>query len=157
MPDFSQLLRKPAGEAKKPPLLPSDDYPGVVKGHELGDANKNKTPYVRFSLGFTGWGENVPDSWDEVDEAGKVYQVTKADVDLSKRQQRRDFFFTDDALWRLDEFIRSCGIEAQGRSYEEILPELTGCPVLIEVQQQLNQTNNNMFNQVGKVVGTAGS
>ena len=42
MVDFTSLLKKRAGEAKKPPAYPAADYPGIIKGFELGDANKNK-------------------------------------------------------------------------------------------------------------------
>lgn len=140
MADFSQLLRKPAGEAKKPAALPAGDYSGVIKSFEVGDQNKNKTPYIRFQVALTGW----PDSVDESD---------RGDTDLSKRQMRRDYYLTDDALWRLDEFIKSCGVEPNGRSYEEIVPELMGASVLAEVQQYLNQTSNEIGNQIGKLVG----
>lgn len=136
--DLGSLLKKPAGQAKKPPALDAANYPGVLKSFEVGNQNKNQTPYVRFHVGITGWGEGVE---------------PQADVDLSKRQMRRDYFLTDDALWRLDEFIRSCGIEANGRSYEEVCPELIGHPVTVEVQQYMNQTSNEIGNQIGKMTG----
>lgn len=141
MPDFSQLLRKPAGEAKKPQALPAGDYPGRIKGHEYGDSNKNKTPYVRFNLMLTGWADTVDDS-ERTDAEGKT-------LDISKRSLRRDFFLTDDALWRLDEFLASLGIDLTGRSYEESIPEADGQEVLVEVQQYMNQQNNEIGNQVG--------
>lgn len=137
--DLGSLLKKPAGQAKKPPALDAGNYPGIVKGFEIGDQNKNKTPYVRFQVGLLGWPEGA-----EAD----------AEIDLSKRQLRRDYFLTDDALWRLDEFIRSCNIESNGRSYEEVLPELTGAHVVVEVQQYMNQTSNEIGNQIGKMTGS---
>lgn len=144
MPDFSALLKKPAGEAKKPPVLPIGDYGGVVKSQEVGDNNRNKTPYVRFGL--------VPTEWPE--------DVAEADrpegVDLNKRQLRKDFFLTDDSLWRLDEFIRSCGIEPNGRPYEEILPEIIGQPVTIQMNHYTNQQTGELGNNVGDVVGQYG-
>ena len=155
MPDFSQLLRKPAGEAKRPPVLPAGDYYGIIKGHELGDQNRNRTPYVRFQVGLMDWPDQSADEWIASDPDGTTHTITKADIDLSKRQMRKDFYLTDDALWRLDEFIKSCGIDPHGRVYEEILPELTGQPVMIEVQQYLNQNTNETGNQIGKVVGQA--
>lgn len=149
MVDFSQLLKKPAGQAVKPPVLPPADYPGIVKRHEVGDNNKNKTPYVRFFMGITDW----PDSVAAEDRQYATAEGSKP-IDLAKREQRRDFFLTDDALWRLDEFLRSCGIEPAGRPYEEVLPEVHGKLVLIEVQQGMRQDgSNDLFNQVGKVVG----
>ena len=140
MADFSALLKRPAGMAKKPEALPQDTYPGVIKSFEIGDANVNKTPYVRVHCGFTGW----PDSGQPEDFEG---------VDINKRQLRRDFFLTDEAMWRLDELIRSCGISAEGREYEEVLPELVGQQVLLGVSQYLNKKTNEVGNQLDTVVG----
>lgn len=138
MANFSELLKKPAGEAKKPPALPAADYPGIIKSFELGDNNKNKTPYVRFHLGLLGAAETV----DAAEFEG---------IDLSKRQLRRDFYLTEDSLWRLDEFLRAVGVESAGRNYEEVLPEVVGKNVVVEVQQYLNQQTNEIGNQVGKL------
>lgn len=140
MVDFTTLLRKPAGEAKKPEALYAGDFPGIIKSYEVGDANKNKTPYVRLHLGLTAWpadGEPMPD------------------VELAKRQLRRDYFLTDEALWRLDELLTELGIDATGRSYEETIPELVGQQVLIEVQQYMNQQTNEIGNQVGSLKALA--
>jgi hypothetical protein len=150
--DFKHLLKRPAGQAKRPAALPIGDYPAIVKNWESGDNNKNKTPYVRFHLGLLDWPEGV----DERDKQQEQPDGTLAAIDLSKRQQRRDFFLTDDALFRLDEFIASCGIDASGREYAEVLPEVVGKQVLVEVQQYVNQNDSSIGNQIGKVVGTEG-
>lgn len=148
MPDFSELLRQPAGEAKRPKALKPGDYPGVVRSHEVGDNNKNKTVYVRFGLTITDW----PEDFTQEEIAEWAEEVP----DLSKRQLRKDFFFTQDALWRLDDFIRSCGIEPQGRRYEDILPEMVGQPVKMDVRHYRNQ-NDEVSNTVESVVGVNGS
>lgn|SRR5215510_1842712 len=153
MVDFSQLLKKPAGEAKRPPTLPVGDYPAVIKGYEVGDSNRNKTPYFRFPIVLQDWPKDSSDEWTVVDHEGNASLANKADVDLSKRSMRMDFYVTDDALWRFDDFVRSCGINPAGRPYEEILPELVGQPVLAEVQQYLNQQTNETGNQIRKLVG----
>jgi len=141
MPDFSQLLRKPAADIKRPPALPPGDYLGVIKSYELGDQNKNKTPYVRFQVGLMGWPDAVPE--DE-----------RTGIDLSKKQLRRDFYLTDDADWRLKEFLESCGIKFD--NFETGVPEAIGAQVTVEVQQYMNQTNSEIGNQVGKMVGSQG-
>lgn len=153
MADFNRLLQAPAGQAKRPPILPPGNYPGIVKSWEPGDQNANKTAYVRFHCGLVGWGEGVPTEWDVADAKGNVVTVTQADVDLSKRQMRRDFYLTEDAQWRLDDFIASCGIEANGRPYSEVLPELIGKSITVEVQQYLNKNTNELGNQIGKLTG----
>lgn len=144
MPDFSTLLKKPAGEAKRPPVLPIGDYQGVVRSHEVGDNNRNRTPYVRLGIVLTEWPDNVP------------AEDRPEGVDLNKRQLRKDFFLTDESLWRLDEFIRSCGIDPSSRVYEDVLPELVGQPVTVQVQHYMNQQNGEIGNNTGDVVGQFG-
>lgn len=151
MPDFSQLLRKPAGQAVKPPALPAGDYPAIIKSHELGESQQKKTPYVRFHIGLMGW----PDSIGESDRVMPGSDGSTHPIDLAKKQLRRDFFFTEDAMWRLDDFIRSLGIQAKGRTYEEVLPECVGAHVVASVKQSMNQNTNDIFNEVDKLVGAA--
>lgn len=142
--DFSALLKKPAGEAKKPPVLPVGDYQGVVRSHEMGDSNRNRTPYVRFVVVLTEWPEALP------------VEDRPDGVELNKRQLRKDFYITDDSLWRLDAFIRSCGVEPSGRVYEEVLPELVGQPVFVQVQHYMNPQTSEIGNNTGEVVGQYG-
>lgn len=142
MVDFTKLLSRPAGEAKKPPILPAGDYPGIIKAWKTGESRQNRTPFVSFTLGLMAF----PADLDEADTQG---------IDLEKRQLSRDFYITEDALYRLDEFIHSCGVETTGRAYEEVLPELIGAAVLVEVSQYINQRTNEIGNQVAKLVGAA--
>jgi hypothetical protein len=158
MPDFTQLLRRPAQEANRPPPIPADDYPGIIKNFEFGDSNTNKTPYVRFFPVLTDWGNSVPETWEVHNPTtNQSYTVGKADIDLSKRQQRRDFFLTPDAVWRLHEFLTSCGIEMEEVDgfidYNEYIPQAIGKQVLVEVQQYLNTRTNEIGNQIGRLLG----
>lgn len=138
MPDFASLLNKPAGEAKKPPVLDAGDYPGVIKSYEPGESSQKKTPFIRFQVGLTGWPEGAD---PQTREDGTP-------IDLSTKTLRRDFFLTEDALWRLDEFLRSIGVEVSGRTYADALPETVGAGVLVEVRQGMNQQSNDLFNEV---------
>jgi hypothetical protein len=141
MPDFSSMLRKPAGEAKRPKALPVGDYRGVIKAYELDDNNKNHTPYVRITIAMTDWPQGFTQS--DIPE----------DTDLAKRQLRKDIYTTEDALWRLDELIKSCGIVPNGRPYEEVLPELIGRPVMVQVKHYMNRSTGDVGNTVDGLVG----
>lgn len=140
MVDFSALLSKPAGEAKKPPALDAGLYPGIIKSYEVDDKNQKHTPYVRFFWGLTSWpGE------PQTDESGAV-------IDLSKKQLRSDFYLTDDALWRLDAFLREVGIAMEpGQTYAEVLPTAVGTMANLEIIQELNQKNNEVFNSISTI------
>lgn len=157
MPDFSTLLRKPAGQAKRPAIIPAGDYPGIIAGApQQLESSQKKTPYLRFPLKLTDWAPDAPESWTQVDENGIATEYSKADLDLSARTFDLDFYLSDNALFMFDEFIRSCGIELDGsKGYEEIIPLLVGQRVLAEVQQQMNQANSRIFNRIGRVSGAA--
>lgn len=147
MVDFSQLLRKPAGEAKKPQALPIGDYPGVIKSWTPVEAPQGKDYklIIRFMVGLTGWPEDV--------EHEDTLQEGEA-IDLSKRQLRRDFY--DNRLDIVDDLIRSCGIDMTGKTYEEVFPEMIGAGITVEVQQYINKTSGDIGNQIGKLVGQDG-
>lgn len=136
MPDFGSLLRKPAFEAKKPELLPiSPNYIGIVGKYELGESKSvNKTPFVRFMGNFISW----PDDIDEGDR----------NCDISKRTWRRDFFLSEDALFRLDEFLRGMGIGEAGALYEDLIPQLIGQQVRINVSTRMDQKTNEIFQDI---------
>lgn len=157
MPDFSKLYRRQAGIAKRPSALPvsqADDYPGIVKSFEYVEAPTNRPveyeSIVRVHLGLTDWPESGVDPEDQMEDDPQQ-EGAKRPIDLSRRRLRIDFY--DNALYRLDEFIASCGIESAGRTYEDVLPELVGKEVLIEVQQYTNQRTGDIGNQVGRISG----
>lgn len=136
---FSHLLKKPAGQAKKPQALPPGIYPGIIKNWSVGDQNKNKTPYVRFGLALTGWDANVADD----DKMQEGVDGKKTYVDLSKRNISSDFYLTDDpgSWWRLDEFLRALELDLEGNEYETVLPNVIGRQVLVEIEQYLDAQN----------------
>lgn len=150
--DFTALLKKPSGQGKRPPALPKATYPGKIKGYALDDKNKNNTPYVRVNVALTGW----PDTVDEADRYQEGENGQRIPIDLSKRQLHRDIYYRNadgsDATYRLDDFLKSCNLEL-GASYEEVLPQLAGCDVLVDVDIYVNQQSGEPQNQVNRLVG----
>jgi len=143
MVDFRSLLDKPAGEAEKPKPLPAGDYPATIMSWLTDNKNKKQTPYVRFTFKVNGLPEDAsPEDFQRADGTP---------MDLSKLKFSRDYYLTDDALWRLDKLLEDLGIETSNRSYGETIPETVGMEVMIEIQQQMNQETDQVYNQVGKV------
>jgi len=142
MPDFSQLLSKPLDEVKRPPALPAGTYYGTIKSYELGESSEKKTPYVRMHLTLSHAGEDV----DQADLNG---------IDLNKKQLRADFYLTQDADWRLKEFLESCHIDTKGRTFQSSLPDCVNAPVQMYVTQRLNQRSptDPPFNEVKILAG----
>ncbi len=148
MPDFSKLAGAKAGEAKKPKALPEGNYSGIVKGWSFEPAppGKNYEMMVRFNLGLIDWPDSVPQEEREQDLGAGPKPIA-----LDKMQMRRDFY--DNVLYRLDDFIKSCGVDMNGRTYQEVLPEIVGKRVNVQVKQYLNERTSEIGNNVGDLVG----
>jgi hypothetical protein len=150
MPDLSAFLNRPAGRAVRPPPLPPETYPGVIRDYEYGESAQNKTPYVRYQVVLLDWPPSVPQD----KRAYKDRQGNMVPIDLSRVRLRRDMYMTEEALWRLDDLFRSCGVDTDsGREYAELCPQLVGCQVSVEVQQYINPNNNEIGNQIGRMYG----
>jgi hypothetical protein len=153
MPDFSQLLRRPAGRGVRPAVLPIEVYPGIIRRFEYGDQNRNKTPYVRYFVALTGWPESVPPH----ERMHKDADGNMVEIDLSRRQFTADFYLTDEAIAMLDNFLRSCGLELEGMTYEAVVPQAVGAQVLCRIGQYINEQSNETVNsrRLDNVIGTA--
>lgn len=156
MPDFKGLLSKKVDDVKRPPLLPHNTiFEGVVVDYQMTEAQtENKEPIARFNLKLTGPTEGV-DPDDLKDEEGNQ-------IDVADRRMRAEFWLTDEQLYRLTEFVKSCGIDTAGRSIGECLPETKGAPVFVTVVQTPDKQKRNedgtpvTYNNVNKVVGQSG-
>ena len=122
---FKVLLAVNLDDVKAPLALPEGTYHGNIASFEYGDNNKNKTPYVRFSLKF----HSASDDVDPKD---------LADIDLSARKLSTDFYLTPDARFRLKDFLESLGLKTSGSTFDELIPEAVGQSVLAYVTQRFN-------------------
>jgi hypothetical protein len=143
-PNFANLMNRPAGQAKPPTALPEGVYSGIIKSW-ANDETKNKTPLVRFVVTPTAWPDEIDDD-------------ARQGIDLSTRQLRRDFFMSEDAMHRLDTFIRSCGIDPTDQTYAEVMPQLIGMDVLATVKHRIVQRpgeDDQIIADVSSLVGLA--
>lgn len=142
MVDFSVLLSKPADDIKRPPALPAGTYKGKITTHRFDESSEKKTPYVRFDVKFTG--EHLEDV-DAADVEG---------IDIAKRTLSKDYYLTEDAIYRLKEMLESLGIPSAGRSIGEMIPEAVGCEVLMEISAKPDRREpDTIRNNIEKMFG----
>jgi hypothetical protein len=139
-PDLNSLLSKPLDSFTPPPTLPAGTWKGIIGPYSYDKSAKKKTDFVRYLLNITGPGDDI----DEGDLEG---------VEWNGKQLKKDFYLTQDALFRLTDFISSLGIEILGRSVTEMIPEAVGIPVLITVTEDDSEDGKTKYNNVGLVVG----
>src|SRR5690349_2604108 len=77
MPDFTQLLKRPLNDVKRPDTLPQGTYHGMVLNYEIGESKEKKTPYVRFNCRITGPGDDIP---------AEMLQGPSGPIDVTKKR-----------------------------------------------------------------------
>lgn len=137
MPDFTSLIHKDMAEVKKPPAWPMGLYPGRILRYEPGESTQKKTPYMRFTVGVTGF----PDDFTDEQKSG---------LDIEGKTFRADYYLTEDALFRLADLLKSMGLKG---FIDEALPQCVGEEVKIDLSQELNQQTNEIFNRVNRLLG----
>lgn len=146
-PNFSNLLNKPADDIKKPPVLPEGTYFGTLTGQPtFGESSQKKTPFVQW----TGQYSHAAPDIELVDEEGKP-------INLEGKKFYFSHYLTEDAMWRLVEFIKSCGVETEGRTLSELIPQCAGKAVQLSVVQRPNKDETGMVNNIQEMVGTEGA
>lgn len=140
MADFRTLLATPMDDVKRPPTWPAGTYHGIVKTHEFRVSKLKKTPSVQYHLGVLAAGEDVD-------------PVALEGIDLTRRDLTKDYYLTEDSLFRIKEFLASCGIDTAGRALGECIPEAVNCRVMITITQTTTDDGKSTRNEIGDVVG----
>lgn len=128
-PDFTSLLNAPVDSAERPKPLPTGTYTFVIKGHGFDKSKNKQTPFVRFMCSPVAPGEDVdtaalPDNWQT-------------------KEMRLDFYLTQDAMFRLREFLENLGMNTSGRPFSQVIPETTNATFLGTVVHKFNQQKPN--------------
>ena len=131
--DFSNLLSTSVDSVKRPPVKPPGTYLGTIAGYKFDTSSKKGTPFVRFEVSGVQPGEDIDQAQLEVDGER---------IDMAKWKPGFDFYLTADAMFRLKEFIESFNINAGGRSFNEVLPELKGMPVMFTATVHKSSVGN---------------
>lgn len=135
--DFSSILSAPLDTIKKPPVKPAGTYYGVIGAHKFDKSSVKKTDYVRYTI------HSVTPSED-------IQPHELEGVDLQKWAPTTDFYITEDAVFRLKDFLLSLGIAET--TLGEMIPQARGCAVMFTCEIQFRSDNQEPFNRINNVV-----
>ncbi len=137
-PNFGALLDKPASDVERPKPLPQGSYHCVVKGLPRFDKSSKKfTEFVEFTLQPTSAGEDV----DEED--------LEAMGGIANKTIRATYYITEDALWRLKDFLGHCGIEEDG-SLRNMIDQTPNCEVIAFIKHRASEDGQAVFAELAK-------
>lgn len=115
---ISSVLDQKVGDYERPKSLPVGEYICTVQSHEFGKSSKKQTDFVRFALKPLEAMETV-DS-EALAEIGG----------LGEKTIRATFYLTENAGYRLKEFLEHCGLDDLDMPVSQACAEATGCQVI---------------------------
>ena len=143
IPNFRELLSKPTNEVDRPRALAAGHYIGELTTHEFGVSRQKQTPFVRFNVKL-------------IEEASDVENGANKGIDLSRRELRRDFFITPQALYRLSDFLDAVLGKQVGRPFDQRIPETRGVRVMVQVtRREVTDDEGTVletYNDVGTII-----
>lgn len=138
MVDFTSILSKTGADCEKPGVIPAGAYDMTVVGFATGESAKNKTPYVEIETKIVSPHEDV-----DMEEYAKVKNP-------QDRSFKTKFWLSEDALFRLKDFLIKLGFETENRTFLEMLNEMAGCSVVGIVTHSLGQDKETVYASVDK-------
>lgn len=135
--NVKDLLSKPADSFERPPILPAGHFRGTIVKHEFDRSRQKKTPLIRFYL-------NPTEPEDDVDPEDV------ANIDLKKVLLRHEFYLTQNALYRLGDFLNAV-LGESSENVDERIPMTTGLEVIIGVRQRMGDNGEPAGNEVADV------
>jgi hypothetical protein len=140
-PNFGAILDQQASEIEAPKPFPVGTYVCVVRGLPRFDKSSKKgTDFVEFQLQPVSVLEDVDP--DALEEFGGI----------SDKTLRVTFYITEDAVYRLKDFLVNCGIEADGRTLSEMINDAPGQTICALVSHRASEDGERIFAEVRRTL-----
>jgi hypothetical protein len=135
MSNFQEILNKPSTSIEKPKPVPVGTYLGLVTGQPRFDKSKQKqTDFVEYTVKLLQPREDV--NQDDLLAMGG----------LDGKTMRLTYYITDDATWRLKQFlVEHLGIEEGSKTLGQMIPEAMGKQVYVTVSHQASQDGTAVY------------
>jgi hypothetical protein len=151
-PDFTSVLDTPSTEVARPKALAQGTYVWMVKGLPRIDKSAKKgTEFSEYTL-------QCMEACEDVDAENLKFSLTKASGDvtpLTERSVRYTLYHTEDALWRLKQFLDHCQIpdeddEGNVRSIRERMQDVPGKIILGHIKHSPSDDGDVMYANIDK-------
>lgn len=137
---FASILDRPSNEIERPKPIPVGTYSGVVMGLPRYDKSSKKgTEFVEFTIGNLAAGDDV--DADALDSMGGAANKT----------MKATYYLTEDAAWRLKDFLDHLGIEDEGTLRERV-EQTSGKSVRFFVKHEPSQDGQSVFARIDKTM-----
>ena len=147
-PNFGAILDTPSAAIDKPKPLPVGTYLCSVKGQPKFDvSSQKKTEYTEFTL-------QILQAHEDVDH--EALQECLKGKALSEKTIKATYYLTEDAIWRLKEFLDHCGIEdGEGISLRQRIGGAAGCQVWATIKHEPSNDGTSIFAKLGATAAVA--
>ncbi len=141
-PNFQSVLDKPSSAIQKPKPVPQGSYLGVVRGApKIDKSTKKQTEYSEYTILLTS-------ALDDVDK-----EALAEFGPLGQRTVRATFYHTDDAIYRLAEFLDHCDIPREDEDGNDLttrqrIPLVNNCSVGVFIIHKSSDDGENVYANV---------
>jgi hypothetical protein len=141
-PTFGSILDTPSQSIEKPKPFPVGTYLWSVKGLPRQDVSaKKKTEFVEFTLQCLQAGEDVDQ------EALAEFLKGKS---IGEKTTKLTYYITEDAIWRLKDFLDHCGIEDdEGITLRQRISGTPGCQVFGTMKHEVSEDGQTIYAKIG--------
>lgn len=145
-PDFAGILNRQSGDVERPKPLPIGEYAFKIKGLPNFDKSSKKgTPYVEFTC--------IPvQAQESVNEEDLEESLTRKSgkKQLSDMVQKLTFYLTDDALFRLKEFmVNDLKIEEGDKTLQAMIEETANAEFIGTIKHTPTNDGKGTFANIG--------
>jgi len=135
--NFADILNTRVEDIEKPKPRPVGTYIGVVTSQpELKEIGQKNTLAAIFEVKLIAPGADI--DMQALNEAGGI----------GDRPLRVTQFLTKDALWRLKEYFKALGLDAESGSVGELLPQTVGRQAVYKIKHRPSQDGTVLYEEV---------
>lgn len=149
-PNFGVILDRKPTQIERPKVLPAGSYITVVQGMPRQDKSaKKQTPFYEYTCKYL-------QAMDDVDQDDLDAALSRADGTkrvLGEMTVKLTYYLTEDAIWRLKQFLEHCGLnEDDFESIRHMAESAGGCQVVVKLRHKPSDDGESMY---AEVFGTA--